>query len=85
MDKKENKFVIVQFPNLPLIIMFLAWVVSYFSQGYINLVSRSVFIVAGVIWSYEEIFHGVNWFRRILGGVVMLMIFMDILTGFMHL
>lgn len=31
----------------------------------------ALYVIAGVIWSYEEIVHGVNWFRRLLGVVVL--------------
>jgi hypothetical protein len=70
---------IIQFPNKFLITMFVAWLISHYSEGYLFSFSRTIFIVAGVIWSYEEIVHGVNWFRKILGIIIMVMIMTGII------
>lgn len=52
--------------------MVVSWLISYFSTGYMYSFSRSIFITAGIIWSYEELIHGINWFRKLLGLIVML-------------
>lgn len=75
----NTDFVIFQWPNAYLWTMIVAWAVSYFfTTGYIYAVSRTVFYIAGVIWAYEEIVHGANWFRRLLGAAVMIILFIGI-------
>lgn len=63
---------LIQFPNKLLWIMIASWLVSHFSTGYVYAFSRSIFIASGIIWSYEELIHGINWFRKLLGLAVML-------------
>jgi hypothetical protein len=70
--------VIFQWPNEYLWTMILAWPIARFTTGPIHAVSWSIFLLAGIIWSYEEIAHGANWFRKILGLVVLFVIFMDL-------
>ena len=69
---------IIQFHNKALWVMIFAWLVSHFSTGYVSAISRVVFLTAGIIWAYEEIKSGVNWFRRMLGLVVLLVLFMGL-------
>lgn len=70
---KEGKIVIAQLPNfsgaLTILFILLKW--------------RSAAAVTGLYWSYLEIRHGVNYFRRILGGVVALMILKQIIQSFL--
>jgi hypothetical protein len=60
-------FPIVQFPNAPLIIAFLAGAAAARTHdpGYAYLFAIS-FLAMGV-WAYEELLRGVNWFRHLLG------------------
>ncbi len=62
-----RNFPIVQFPNAPLIIAFLAGTAAARTHdpGHAYLVAIS-FLAFG-IWAYEELLHGVNWFRHLLG------------------
>jgi hypothetical protein len=62
-----RRFPIVQFPNLPLAVALLASVAGSFTDGTAHAYARSVFYLALAIWAYEELVHGVNWFRRLLG------------------
>ena len=73
--KNKKKFVIVQKPNLPLIVWFVALIISKLPL-HLLLVKILELISFGAIftWAWLEIFFGVNYFRRILGGVVMLVI-----------
>jgi hypothetical protein len=80
---KNNHFIIFQFPNKFLWIMIGAWLLSWFSKGLIFSISRTVFYIAGIIWAYEEIANGVNLFRRILGGVVLMVIGFGMLKAMM--
>jgi hypothetical protein len=62
-----RRFPIVQFPNLPLIIAFLAGEAGKFLDGSAHSYAASVSYLAMTIWAYEELVDGVNWFRRLLG------------------
>jgi hypothetical protein len=62
-------FPIVQFPNNPLIIAFLAGLVAEMIHGNGRFDARAVSYLAMTIWAYEELVHGVNWFRHLLGLV----------------
>jgi hypothetical protein len=57
----------VQFPNLALIVALLAGEVGRFLHGGEHSYAASVSYLALTIWAYEELVHGVNWFRRLLG------------------
>ena len=60
---------VAQFPNPPLILAFLAAVVSWVAgDGSIYEVARAVFYVALTVWAWEEAARGVNAFRKILGA-----------------
>jgi len=62
-----RRFPIVQFPNLPLIIAFLAAGAGSFAHGRDHAYTASLAYLATTIWAYEELVRGVNWFRRLLG------------------
>jgi hypothetical protein len=62
-----RRFPIVQFPNLPLIIAFLAGEGGRLVHGPDHAYTASVSYLAMTIWAYEELTHGVNWFRHLLG------------------
>ena len=58
----------MQFPNAPLIVAFLAGCrgcATRMTQATPYLAAIS-FLAMG-IWAYEELLHGVNWFRHLLG------------------
>lgn len=59
---------VAQFPNPPLIVAFLAAVLSWVAgDGSIYEIARAVFYVALTVWAWEEVVRGVNLFRRALG------------------
>ncbi len=62
-----RRFPIVQFPNLPLIIAFVAGQAAALVHGAQHPYLQSVAYLAMTIWAYEELVHGVNWFRHLLG------------------
>lgn len=68
---KNNKVVIWQFPNLPIIGWFVCTVLARFFRvgnlhaGLANLGSGLLFV-----WAYLEITQGASYFRRALGLVV---------------
>ena len=62
-----RRFPLVQFPNVPLVIAFLAGEASQLSHGTAHTYTLAVAVLAMTIWAYEELAHGVNWFRHLLG------------------
>jgi hypothetical protein len=59
----------VQFPNVPLLAAIVAGRASDIVNGRAGSYLLSVSYVAMTVWAYEELVHGVNWFRRLLGLV----------------
>jgi hypothetical protein len=62
-----RRFPIVQFPNAPLIASFIAGQVAGHTHGAAHGYASAISYVAFTIWAYEELAHGVNWFRHLLG------------------
>jgi hypothetical protein len=62
-----RRFPIVQFPNLPLIVAFLADEAGRFLDRSAHSYAASISYLALTIWAYGELANGVNWFRRLLG------------------
>jgi hypothetical protein len=61
------RFPIAQFPNNPLIAAFVAGYVASRLHGAGHFDAQAVSYLAMTIWAYEELVHGVNWFRHSLG------------------
>jgi hypothetical protein len=61
------RFPLVQFPNLPLILAFVLGTASRFVAGVDHNYLRAASYLAMTVWAYEELAHGTNWFRRVLG------------------
>jgi hypothetical protein len=57
----------VQFPNAALIVAFVAGQAASRAQGVGHADAAAVSYLALAIWAYEELVHGVNWFRHLLG------------------
>ena len=62
-----RRFPVVQFPNLPLVVAVLAGAAGKFLGGCAHSYAVSVSYLAMTMWAYQELVHGVNWFRRLLG------------------
>jgi hypothetical protein len=60
-------FPIVQFPNAPLIIAFLAGAAAARTHDPGHAYLAAISFLAFGVWAYEELVHGVNWFRHLLG------------------
>jgi hypothetical protein len=68
----EGNVVIAQPPNLPLIVGIVASLLKLiFTTGQINLGLELVAFGALFTWAWEELFQGVNYFRRALGLIVL--------------
>ncbi len=68
---------IVQFPNKALTIALLAAVVNIFAKGELHNIVAVIYYLALIVWAYQEITSGVNWFRRGLGIVVLVYVFVQ--------
>jgi hypothetical protein len=62
-----RRFPIIQFPNAPLIISFIAGMVAGRTGGSAHDYAQSVSYLSLAVWAYLELVSGVNWFRRLLG------------------
>ena len=60
-------FPLVQFPNAPLIVAFVAGEVAGMAHGAVHADAAAVSYLALALWAYEELTDGVNWFRHLLG------------------
>ena len=60
-------FVIAQFPNVPLIVAMTAGAVARLSDGELGRTAGVMSDAALLVWAYEEITDGANWFRRMVG------------------
>ncbi|MEG4861340.1 hypothetical protein QUB75_28270 [Microcoleus sp. K1-B6] len=68
----EGKIVIAQMPNLPLSVGIVASLLTLLvTTGKINLGLELVAFGSLFTWAWEELFQGVNYFRRALGLIVL--------------
>ncbi|MBD2570132.1 hypothetical protein [Anabaena lutea] len=68
----EGKIVVAQIPNLPLIVWIVASLLKIiFTTGKINLGLELLAFGSLFTWAWEELFQGVNYFRRALGLLVL--------------
>jgi hypothetical protein len=69
----EGNIVIAQPPNLPLIVGIVASLLKIvFTPGTINLGLELVAFGSLFTWAWQELFEGVNYFRRALGLIGLL-------------
>jgi hypothetical protein len=70
----EGTIVLAQFPNPPLIGWILASLLQLFvTTGRIKLGLDAISFGCLFTWAWEELFQGVNYFRRGLGLIVLVM------------
>jgi hypothetical protein len=64
-----QSFPLVQFPNVPLAVALVADMAAGATEGSVHTYAVSLSYLGISIWAYEELAHGVNWARRLLGAV----------------
>ncbi len=81
----EGNIVLAQAPNLPL----LVWLVATLLK--LVLTSGSIYIALDAIafgtlftWAWQELFQGVNYFRRALGLVVLIIAIASKIPGIVN-
>lgn len=68
----EGKITIAKPPNLPLIVWILASLLKLIlTTGKVNLGLEILAFGSLFTWAWEELFQGVNYFRRALGLIVL--------------
>lgn len=67
-------FPFAQFPNAPLLVALAAMVVRALAGGTASDAADAVARIALAVWAYEELARGANWFRRLLGAVVLVVV-----------
>lgn len=71
----KSKPVIFQKPNLPIVVWFVAWVLSrLLPYGQLNFAASLISFGAIFTWAWLEITDGANAFRRSLGAAVLVFI-----------
>jgi len=72
-NRRTGEITIAQFPNIPLGVFIVAAAVRYVAHPH-GTVGTGLDVVAGValvVWALDELVRGVNPWRRILGGTVL--------------
>src|SRR5664279_646579 len=70
-DRQSGRTVIVQRPNIPLLVWLVATALGWFLHGTAHTIVNGLGALALVIWAGLEIVRGVNPWRRTLGVVVL--------------
>ena len=79
-----RRFPIAQFPNNALITAFVAGQLAGMLHGVGHFDARAVSYLAMTIWAYEELAHGVNWFRHLLGLAYVISTFAHLAVALRH-
>ena len=74
-DRRTGEIVIAQFPNAPLVVFLVASVAKRLldPSGAAGTALTAVVVGSLVWWAGDEVLRGVNPFRRLLGGVVLVL------------
>jgi hypothetical protein len=62
-----RRFPIAQFPNRPMIVAMAAGAVARSTDGDTARAAGLVSSAGILVWAYQEVTDGANWFRRLLG------------------
>ncbi len=75
---KRGKLVLAQKPNVPLWGWIISTVLSYvFSKGKVHNLFQIMAFGSLFAWAYLEITSGINYFRRVLGAIVLIVIIIN--------
>ncbi len=72
-NRRRGGITVVQWPNIPLAAYIVASVVPRVVHLHdtVHSVVRTIGVVALIVWALDEVWRGVNPFRRLLGGVIL--------------
>ena len=69
----EGNIVLGQMPNLPILVWFTATLLNLIpTSGSIHVVLETIAFGSLFTWAWQELFEGVNYFRRALGLAVLI-------------
>jgi hypothetical protein len=79
---KDGKYVVFQFPNLPLMVAIFAYGLRLIipAQPYNNLLNV-LFNTALIIWAILEVLWGINLFRRLFGAIILGFVLFGLIIG----
>ena len=82
-NRTTGRITIAQAPNVPLAVFLVAVVVRWLAHpsGGLGTAVDVVALVALVVWAGDEVIRGVNPWRRILGGGVLVYTVVGLLTN----
>jgi hypothetical protein len=74
-NRRTGRITVMQWPNVPLGTFIVASVVPrvFHLHGSVQSAVRTISVVAIIAWGLDEALRGVNPFRRLLGGIVLLL------------
>lgn len=71
-DRTDGRIVVAQWPNLALWIFLAALLIGTFvRQGLAGFIVRGAGQASLTLWAIDEVLRGVNPWRRLLGGAVL--------------
>ena len=73
---QDGNIIIWQWPNLPLWVWIVCFVLGFWLRGSAHTIVSSAGTAALLVWAGLEIGWGSSWFRRGLGAAVLLSILM---------
>lgn len=74
---KDNKIVLGQIPNLPILVFAAAKLMQLLVNGNVSEIFARIGFGALFVWAWLEFLDGVNAFRRILGLMVLVFIIIN--------
>jgi hypothetical protein len=79
---KDGKYVVFQFPNLPLMVAIFAYGLRLIipAQPYSNILNV-LFNTAIIIWAILEVLWGINLFRRLFGAIILGFVLFGLIMG----
>jgi hypothetical protein len=82
-SRVDGTLVVGQLPNRLLVLWFVLTVIRlvFRPTGTLGVVLDGVALVALLVWSIDELWRGVNPFRRLIGGLVLLFLVVTRLVG----
>jgi hypothetical protein len=72
-NRRTGKITVIQLPNVPLAVFVVVWVLRRIAHpsGALDTALAVVGTLALVVWAADEVLRGVNPFRRLVGGAVL--------------
>lgn len=80
---KDGNVVIAQFPNWPLFLAAIFYILKYTNIDILLVVGQWGFFVTMIYWSYLEIRYGVNSWRKLLGLLVIFSLLKPLIVTFL--